>query len=279
MAFIYTLLIGTAIYLFLMALCIMTEHVAVIERFTMRQRLPGMLMNVVGTAGGIGLAWPLKQLWNGMGLKFMVPLWQYLQPLGLAGYIVQFTLLVALADFLAYWRHRVEHSRWWWPVHKVHHSPTELHAANDIGHPIQALFTLLFVGIPLSLIQIDGPGTPWVVGWVVALLSIYIHSPIDFQFGPLRRVFVDNRFHRIHHSLEPRHFDKNFGICFSLWDQLFGTAYFPVSDEWPRVGVADVRPPGNVREFLALPFDRLQAERSARRDDDDALLIPGPVGE
>ena len=66
-------------------------------------------------------------------------------------------------------------------------------------------------------------------------------------------MIVDNRFHRIHHSLEERHFDKNFGICFSIWDFLFGTAYEP-GDEWPHVGLADRMPPNSVREFLLHPF-------------------------
>ena len=41
---------------------------------------------------------------------------------------------------------------------------------------------------------------------VLLLLTYYIHSPIDVHFGRLRKVLVDNRFHRIHHSIEPRHF-------------------------------------------------------------------------
>ena len=42
-------------------------------------------------------------------------------------------------------------------------------------------------------------------------------------------MIADNRFHRIHHSIQPQHFDKNFGAGTSLWDQLFGTAYFPAA--------------------------------------------------
>src|SRR5205085_6006881 len=141
-----------------------------------------------------------------------------------------------------------------WPVHKVHHSPTELHAANNIGHPIQSLFSWGFIGVPLGLIRIDGPAAPVIAGIIVALLATYIHSPIDIHFGKLRLVLVDNRYHRIHHSLEPHHIDKNFGICFSIWDRLFGTACDPRPGEWPAVGVAGVTPPRNVRDFLLLPF-------------------------
>jgi sterol desaturase/sphingolipid hydroxylase (fatty acid hydroxylase superfamily) len=31
------------------------------------------------------------------------------------------------------------------------------------------------------------------------------------------------QYHRIHHSLKPAHFDKNFAAWFPLWDILFRT--------------------------------------------------------
>jgi sterol desaturase/sphingolipid hydroxylase (fatty acid hydroxylase superfamily) len=163
------------------------------------------------------------------------------------------------SDFLVYWRHRAEH-KWFWPIHVVHHSPTELHAANDIGHPAQVWINALFVSIPMSLIQFDGPGTPVYILFVVTLLTYYIHSPVDVHFGPLRKLLVDNRFHRIHHSLEERHFDKNFGICFSIWDRLFGTAYDPAPEEWPSVGVAGVDPPRSLADYVLLPLRVAGAE-------------------
>jgi sterol desaturase/sphingolipid hydroxylase (fatty acid hydroxylase superfamily) len=172
--------------------------------------------------------------------------------LGTTGWILQMLLLVAFADFLAYWRHRAEHA-WFWRVHVVHHAPRELHAANDIGHPLQAFFNFAFIAVPMSLVQIDGPSTPFVLSGIVILLSMYIHSPIDVHFGPLRRMIVDNRFHRIHHSLEPCHFDKNFSICFSVWDYMFGTAYDP-GEEWPDVGVDGVLAPATIGDFLGLPM-------------------------
>jgi sterol desaturase/sphingolipid hydroxylase (fatty acid hydroxylase superfamily) len=127
----------------------------------------------------------------------------------------------------------------------------------------------------MSFIQIDGPGTPFVVGFIVMLLSYYIHSPIDVHFGPFRKVLVDNRFHRIHHSIEPRHFDKNFGICFSIWDRWFGTAYDPAPDEWPSVGLSDVPAPRGVVEFLTLPLAFLPGRRATDARVGEALTAHG----
>jgi sterol desaturase/sphingolipid hydroxylase (fatty acid hydroxylase superfamily) len=74
---------------------------------------------------------------------------------------------------------------------------------------------------------------------------------VDFHFGKLNRVVVDNRFHRIHHSVEPQHLDKNFGIWLSCWDYMYGTAYTPKPGEWPKVLGIGIAPPKTVREFLA----------------------------
>jgi sterol desaturase/sphingolipid hydroxylase (fatty acid hydroxylase superfamily) len=253
--------------LFMIAVCVAIEQFSAIERYSLQARIPGALMNAAGTVGSIALMWPINKLWTliNPGAIIIIPLWQWLQPLGAAGYALQFLLLVMVADFLAYWRHRAEH-RWFWPIHVVHHSPHELHAANDLGHPLQVVFTIAFVSLPMSFIQIDGPATPFVVGFVVSLLSYYIHSPIDVHFGPMRRVLVDNRFHRVHHSLEPKHFDKNFGICFSLWDRMFGTAYDPEPGEWPAVGVAGVKPPQTLSDYLMLPASFLRRSKLERLD-------------
>ncbi|MEO7277173.1 MAG: sterol desaturase family protein [Sphingomicrobium sp.] len=249
-----SLSLGLLVCLFPFFVVILIEQIAPIERFSMRDRLPGLVMNVVLVTLGPALVWPLQRLWIWLGVAHSVtiPLWTWLAPLGIAGYALQILFLVALADFLVYWRHRAEH-RWFWPIHAVHHVPTELHAANDYGHPGQTIVNLIFVLLPLSLFQFDGPTTPFVVVFIATLMTIYIHSPVDVHFGPLRTLLVDNRFHRIHHSLEERHFDRNFGICFSIWDRMFGTAYDPDPAEWPRVGLAGIDPPRSIVEYLSLP--------------------------
>lgn len=246
--------------------CILIEQVAPIERFSLRGRIPGIAMNFLLGILSPAFSWPLAKLWHYLGISnaITVPLWTWLQPLGVAGFALQVLILVAFADFLAYWRHRAEH-KWFWPIHAVHHCPTELHATNDIGHPAQVWANILFVSFPLSLIQFDGPETPFIVGFIVNLLSFYIHSPIDIHFGPLRKVLVDNRFHRIHHSLEPKHFDKNFSICFSLWDRWFGTAYDPEPDEWPSVGVDGLPPPKGIIDYLMFPL-RVVGRAESRTD-------------
>lgn len=238
----------------MLVICILLEQAGTMEKIGWRERGPGFAMNLVGSGATYLLTWPLAELWKGLGVPPLIqlPLWHYVAPLGWLGTAIHFLFLALFADFLAYWRHRFEH-KVFWPIHAVHHSPRKLHAANDIGHPLQILYNILFISIPLSLVGIEGPVMPVALTLLMGAMSIMIHSPTRFHLGPLRRFVVDNRFHRIHHSLEKRHFDKNFGICFSCWDPLFGTAYDP-KEEWPAVGLADTPPPRTVGDYLLLPF-------------------------
>jgi sterol desaturase/sphingolipid hydroxylase (fatty acid hydroxylase superfamily) len=45
--------------------------------------------------------------------------------------------------------------------------------------------------------------------------------------------------HHIHHSVEPKHYDKNFGYILSFWDWIFGTLYVPKGYEKLDFGLSD----------------------------------------
>jgi len=37
--------------------------------------------------------------------------------------------------------------------------------------------------------------------------------------------------HQIHHSNNPLHWDKNYGVALAIWDQIFGSYYRPHKEE------------------------------------------------
>jgi hypothetical protein len=45
------------------------------------------------------------------------------------------------------------------------------------------------------------------------------------------------QYHRIHHSVEPQHLNKNFCRIFPVFDVIFGTAWRPGKDEFPVTGL------------------------------------------
>lgn len=224
---------------------VMLEMASPRTKVPMRQRFPGALYLAALPVLVIGASWPLRELWERVGIEPLFSL-RGLNP------VVGFIAALLILDFLRYLEHRFEH-RWWWPVHSLHHAPTSVHAASVFAHPLIAIPEFIVIAIPLSFINIGVAGFFYIT-LAVIFQDFVIHSPLRVHLGPLRRVFVDNRFHRIHHSLEERHFGKNFGLMFTLWDQLFGTAYFPAKDEWPDTGVQGMKSPRTIGDILLHPL-------------------------
>jgi sterol desaturase/sphingolipid hydroxylase (fatty acid hydroxylase superfamily) len=236
--------------LFIVALATAIEFVAPIERHSLKSRAAPTFYWIVGFTVGTGCLMLLAGAARALGVRPVVSIpasgW------GATGDAVAICASVLFGDFLAYWYHRFQH-RFIWRIHALHHSPTQLNAVSNYTHFGEQIVKYLLIGLPLTVVRLRFPAAPFLVIGAIELLDRYIHSPIDAGLGPFGKVFVDNRFHRIHHSLEERHFDKNFGILFSFWDRLFGTAYEP-GNEWPAVGIAYNPPPATLWQFLSYPL-------------------------
>lgn len=231
----------------LLIMCIALELVGARDDVRHPRWFGVLIMATLPVMAGL-IALPLKRIWFSLGVPPLLDI-SSLAP------ALQVALLIVLADFCGYWEHRFEH-RFWWPVHAVHHSQTDLHAANSYGHPLQSVTMLAGIIIPLSLVESTAKAPP-IVGLFLGFQLLFIHAPIRWHFGPLRRLLVDGPYHRIHHSMEPRHFEKNYGTGLAIWDQLFGTAYFPAKDEWPDTGVEGIEPPRSFADYLLKPFRQL----------------------
>lgn len=59
---------------------------------------------------------------------------------------------------------------------------------------------------------------------ITMVWGILLHGDFNFKIGWLgRNIFVTPQLHKIHHSADKKHFDKNFGTIFIFWDRMFGT--------------------------------------------------------
>lgn len=141
-------------------------------------------------------------------------------------------------DFIRFIHHYGMHRiPWLWKFHRTHHSATTLTPITLYrAHPLEsAIATVrnslslgLATGVFVFLFQSQLTMTTLLgvnfFGFVFNLLGSNLrHSHIDFTFGPLERVFISPKQHQIHHSTNPLHFDSNFGVSLSIWDQLFKT--------------------------------------------------------
>ncbi|HEU5304961.1 MAG TPA: sterol desaturase family protein [Gemmatimonadales bacterium] len=148
-----------------------------------------------------------------------------------------------LIDFLAWAHHFVRHKvSVFWYFHTIHHSQREMNLFTDLRvHVAERIISLTLTFIPLSMLQIGMP-TDLYVAVALNWYTRAYHANLRTNYGFLKHVLVTPQSHRIHHSIEPRHQDKNFGVIFTFWDRLFGTLYAHY-DEYPETGIADGRFP------------------------------------
>jgi sterol desaturase/sphingolipid hydroxylase (fatty acid hydroxylase superfamily) len=87
------------------------------------------------------------------------------------------------------------------------------------------------------------------------------HSHIWLSYGPvLEHVLISPAQHHVHHSMNPKHYNKNYGEVFAIWDLMFGTLYVLRAHEDLVFGLADKhgqrieQPYPNLRTALLDPF-------------------------
>jgi len=172
-----------------------------------------------------------------------------------AGAIIASSLIVALLSDLAYYvTHRLSHENaLFWPFHKLHHSAEVLTPITaKRNHPVFDLvksFVQIALTVPISgaifgLFGVIEFTTIFGLTMLIAVMNFaggaLRHSHIWLDFGPvLDRIFISPAQHQIHHSLDPRHHDKNYGLILAIWDWMFGTLYVPSGREALTFGVAD----------------------------------------
>lgn len=172
----------------------------------------------------------------------------------------------AVGEFFYYWFHRAQHTwGWLWKFHAVHHSLEEMNAFNSNHHFSEQILRIPFITIPMSfLIGVSTGPTILAMTVLMWMQGQYEHSCTKFNFGIFRYVVADNRFHRLHHSLDERHWNHNYGSFLPIWDMVFRTAVFPQKGEWPAVGLHDRHEPKTVMDFLFRPFGYRQRASEAQ---------------
>jgi sterol desaturase/sphingolipid hydroxylase (fatty acid hydroxylase superfamily) len=156
-----------------------------------------------------------------------------------------------MIDFLGWFHHWVRHKvTAFWYFHTVHHSQREMNLFTDLRvHVVERLVALTLTFIPLAMLGVDFP-TGLYIAFAITWYTRLYHANIRTNYGFLKHVMVTPQSHRIHHSIEPRHQDKNFGVVLTVWDRLFGTLHSNY-DEYPNTGVADDRfPAGRSKGLL-----------------------------
>ena len=163
----------------------------------------------------VGLAGIAKT--NGWGLFNMIdlPLW------------IAVIFAIMLLDLATYLQHIVFHAvPGLWRLHRMHHADLEFDATTGLRfHPAEIVVSMT---VKLALVLAIGAPAVAVLAFEVILnaASIFNHSNIALSPAMdrvVRLFLVTPDMHRVHHSIEPRETNTNFGFSVPWWDRLFGT--------------------------------------------------------
>jgi sterol desaturase/sphingolipid hydroxylase (fatty acid hydroxylase superfamily) len=73
--------------------------------------------------------------------------------------------------------------------------------------------------------------SPWWIFWALLLKATiendFMHLNMRVGNRWLERIIVTPRYHHIHHSDNPEHYNNNLAALFTIWDRLFGTYLDP----------------------------------------------------
>ncbi len=201
----------------------------------------------------------------------------YLEAQSLLGSIALVIVYALYIDCAKYWMHRLSHRiPLLWAVHSFHHSAERLTFATGARHhwmeeivlaPLVFLTVTLFqapehimsMALLLSQVQDASQHLNYKIAW--HRVGIWVNTPW---------------WHRIHHSVEPKHYDKNFSVAFPIMDVIFGTAYYPAPDEYPKTGLRPRQNP-HLWEGIVWPFRRRKARSSSERATAPSGLVPAPL--
>lgn len=158
-------------------------------------------------------------------------------------------------DFLYYWWHRLSHEvNVLWAVHVVHHQSEDYNLAVALRQSLMSSVTSLPFYAPLALLGL--PPFVFAATWALnTVAQFWFHTQLIGRLGPLEWFVNTPSHHRVHHAVNPRYLDKNYGAAFIVWDRLFGT--FEAEGEAPVYGlVAPLRSFNplwaNVHVFVAM---------------------------
>ena len=167
-------------------------------------------------------------------------------------------------DLCYYWLHRAGHRVGiFWAAHVVHHQSEDYNLSTALRQTSSgALFGWIFY-LPMAII-----GVPPLVFGTVALIDLlyqfWVHTQQIGKLGWFDRWFCSPSNHRVHHAVNDRYLDRNYGGILIVWDRLFGSFHEEDDDEpcvyGTRAPLRSFNPLwANLEVYAALARDAVRA--------------------
>jgi sterol desaturase/sphingolipid hydroxylase (fatty acid hydroxylase superfamily) len=128
-----------------------------------------------------------------------------------------------LYDLCYYWLHRAGHTvSLLWAAHVVHHQSEDYNLSTALRQTSSGWIAGWLFYLPMAVL-----GFPPLVFGVVALVDLlyqfWVHTQQIGKLGWFDRWFCAPSNHRVHHAVNDKYLDRNYGGILIVWDRLFGT--------------------------------------------------------
>lgn len=187
----------------------------------------------------------------------------------LHGFPVSEAMAVALTvialDLVVYGQHVTFHAvPVLWNIHRVHHADLDFDVTTGLRfHPLEIVLSMVIKSAAILLLGAPALGV-MVFEILLNTTSMFNHGNVRLPLRCdrlLRLLIVTPDMHRVHHSMEDRETNRNFGFSLSLWDRLFRTYRDQPNGghEHMTIGIRNLRDPliiASLTGMLGLPFRR-----------------------
>ena len=157
-----------------------------------------------------------------------------------AGYwwFVSLVFVVVTMDLYKYLFHRLQHAvPFLWAMHSFHHSANALTFITGGRHYwVERVMVDAFLPI-FAILFVPPHDMLLAVGLILFIPDTCAHLNVQVPLGRFVTWINNPQWHRIHHSIQLEHRDKNFAAILPVWDLLFGTAWVPRAGEYPATGL------------------------------------------
>lgn len=132
-------------------------------------------------------------------------------------------LALVFYDFCYYWLHRMGHEVGvLWAAHAVHHQSQAYNLSTALRQTSSGALLGWVFYLPMALAGVP-PLVFAVVGLIDLLYQFWVHTEQVKKLGWFDRWFCAPSNHRVHHAVNDRYLDKNYGGILIVWDRIFGT--------------------------------------------------------
>jgi sterol desaturase/sphingolipid hydroxylase (fatty acid hydroxylase superfamily) len=164
-----------------------------------------------------------------------------------------------------------------WRLHRMHHADPDFDVTTGVRfHPFEIVISML---VKIAVVIALGIPPVAVIAFEIVLnaTSMFNHGNVampSWLDRALRAIVVTPDMHRVHHSVDPRETDSNFGFNLSWWDRLFGTyrAAPQAGHAGMTIGLPTFRDRAELRldRLLTQPFRGDVADLPRRRATDSS---------